>query len=97
MNDDKWNKIAAVVTEAELPNLHDDVKLYKDGQIAEIDDIGLLDLWPLTTGKEMDVRIGRGYIGLIDDLRLYDRALSEDEVKTVFELRTNLPLPKNRD
>lgn len=96
-NDDKWHHIAAVVTEAELPNVHDDVKLYKDGEIAEIDDIGLLDLWPLTTGKEIDVRIGRGYIGLIDDLRLYDRPLSEDEVKAVFELRTNQPLPKNKD
>jgi len=94
-NDDKWHHIAVVVRQADLPNLHDDVKLYKDGQIAEIDDIGLLDLWPLTTGKEMDVRIGRGYIGLIDDLRLYDRPLSENEVKAVFELKTNQPLPKN--
>ncbi len=93
-NDDKWHHIAVVVRQADLPNLHDDVKLYKDGQIAEIDDIGLLDLWPLTTGKKIDVRIGRGYIGLIDDLRLYDRPLCENEIKAVFELRTNQPLPK---
>ena len=96
-NDDKWHHIAAVVTEAELPNVHDDVKLYKDGEIAEIDDIGLLDLWPLTTGKEIDVRIGRGYIGLIDDLRLYDRPLSEDEVKAVFQQKTSQPLPNEKN
>jgi len=40
------------------PNLHDDVKLCKDGAPAEIDDIGLLDLWPVETGESQDVRIG---------------------------------------
>ncbi|MBC8217538.1 MAG: LamG domain-containing protein [Planctomycetes bacterium] len=97
-NDDKWRHIGVVVIEAPDdspgPNLHDHVKLYLDGELAIIDDIGLLDLWPLTTGKEIDVRIGRRYIGLLDDLRLYDRALSEDEVKAIYELKSNQPLPK---
>lgn len=97
-NDDKWHHIAAVVIEAPAdspgPNLYDHVKLYLDGEPAVIDDIGLLDLWPLTTGKETDVRIGRGYIGLLDDLRLYDRPLSEDEVKAVFQQKTDQPLRK---
>ena len=93
-NDDKWHHVAVVVVEAELPNLLDDVKLYKDGELAIIDDIGLLDLWPLTTGKELDVRIGRRYIGLLDDVRIYDRPLSEDEVKTIFQLKSHQPMPK---
>ena len=93
-DDDEWHHIAAVVQEAELPNLHDDVKLYKDGIIAEIHDIGLLDLWPIDTGSDLDVRIGRRFKGLIDDVRIYDRALSEDEIKTLFELKSNRPLPK---
>jgi hypothetical protein len=100
-NDDKWHHIAAVVIEAPDdspgPNLHDHVKLYKDGELAIIDDIGLLDLWPLTTGKEIDVRIGRRYIGLLDDLRLYDRPLSENEVKAIFEQKTNQPLKKTEE
>ncbi len=94
VNDDKWRHVAVVVRQAELPNLHDDVKLYLDGEVAIIDDIGLLDLWPLTTGKNIDVRIGRRYVGLLDDLRLYDRPLSDDEVKAIFQLKTNQPLPK---
>jgi hypothetical protein len=64
--------------------LHDDVKLYKDGGPAEIDDIGLLDLWPVETGQADDVRIGRRWKGLIRDLRIYDRALSDREVETLF-------------
>ena len=94
VSDDKWHHVAAVVHEAELPNLHDDVRLYRDGEIAVIDDIGLLDLWPVDTGKDIDVRIGRGYTGLLDDLRLYDRALTEDEVKAIFQLKGNQPLGK---
>ena len=94
-DDDKWHHVAVVVQEAELPNLHDDVTLYKDGEPAEIHDIGLLDLWPVDTGKDIDVRIGRGFTGLLDDVRIYDRALSDDEVKAIFQLKSNKPLPKS--
>ena len=94
-HDDKWHHVAAVVQDAELPNLHDDVTLYKDGELAEIHDIGLLDLWPIETGSDLDVRIGRGFKGLLDDVRIYDRALSEDEIKALFTLRSSRPLPKS--
>jgi hypothetical protein len=92
--DDKWHHVAVVVQKAELPNLHDDVKLYLDGAIAEIHDIGLLDLWPIQTGQDLPVRIGRGFKGLVDDLRLYDRALSDEEVNALFKLQADRPLPK---
>jgi hypothetical protein len=98
VNDDKWRHIGVVVIEAPEdspgPNLYDHVKLYLDGEPAIIDDIGLLDLWPLITGKELDVRIGKGFNGLIDDMRLYDRALSNDEIKAVFQQKTDQPLKK---
>jgi hypothetical protein len=94
VHNDKWHHVAAVVEEAELPNLHDDVKLYLDGEPAEIHDIGLLDLWPVDTGTDLDVRIGRKFKGLIDDVRIYDRALSEDEINALFKLQSNKPLPK---
>jgi Concanavalin A-like lectin/glucanases superfamily len=93
-HDDKWHHVAAVVQEAELPNLHDDVTLYLDGAIAEIHDIGLLDLWPLETGNDLDVRIGQGYKGCLDDLRIYDRALSDEEIQVLFRLESNRPTPE---
>jgi len=79
--DNEWHHVAVVVDEAELPNLHDHVTLYMDGTVQEIHDIGLLDLWPLVTGSDLDVRIGRGFTGLLDDVRIYDRPLSEDEIR----------------
>jgi hypothetical protein len=93
-HDDKWHHVAVVVLKAELPNLHDDVKLYLDGAPAEIHDIGLLDLWPIQTGQEQNVRIGRGFKGLVDDLRIYDRVLSDEEINALFKLQTDRPLPK---
>jgi hypothetical protein len=94
-HDDAWHHVAVVVQEGSPPNLHDHVRLFRDGELAEIDDIGLLDLLPIETGDELDVTIGRGFKGLIDDLRVYDRALSEDEIKSLFKLEGNRPLPKS--
>jgi hypothetical protein len=83
-HDDAWHHVAAVVEEAELPNLHDHVKIYKDGEVAEIHDIGILDLWPIDTISDLDVRIGKGFEGVIDDVRIYDRALSAEEIELLF-------------
>ena len=96
IHDDKWHHMAVVVVEAELPNLHDDVRLYKDGTLAEIHDIGLLDLWPIETGNDLNVTIGRGLKGLVDDVRIYDRPLSEEEIKAIFTLKSNRPLDKSK-
>jgi hypothetical protein len=83
-SDDVWHHVVAVVHEASPPNLHDNVKLYKDGEPAEIDDIGYLDMYPIETGDQLEVRIGRRFKGALDDLRIYDRAFSEQEVKALF-------------
>ncbi|MHC4120432.1 MAG: LamG domain-containing protein [Planctomycetota bacterium] len=95
IHDDQWHHVAAVIKDAELPNLHDDAVLYLDGVIAEIHDIGLLDLWPIDTGGDLDVTIGDGFKGLIDDVRIYDRALSDEEMLALFKLQSNRPLPKS--
>ncbi|MGC8991618.1 MAG: LamG domain-containing protein [Verrucomicrobiia bacterium] len=95
--DDKWHHVAVVVHGAEKPNLHDDVRLFKDGAPAIIHDIGLLDLWPIDTGSDVEVRIGRGFKGLIDDLRIYDRALSEQELEALFKLGSATTDDKQKD
>ncbi len=80
VDDDQWHHVAAVVADANPPNLQDHVTLYLDGEEAEIDDIGMLDLWPIETGEEIDVRIGRGFQGAIDEVRIYERALTAEEI-----------------
>jgi hypothetical protein len=95
-HDEAWHHVAVTVQEASPPNLHDHVKLYRDGEVAEIDDIGLLDLWPIETGDKLEVCIGRRFKGVIDDLRIYDRALSDDEVKALFKLQSSRPLTQTK-
>jgi hypothetical protein len=83
-SDNQWHHVAAVVEETELPNLHDHVKLFLDGDAAVIHDIGVLDLYPIETGSDLDVSIGKGFKGVLDDVRLYDRALTEKEMELLF-------------
>ena len=97
VHDNEWHHVAAVVHDADLPNLHDDVTLYKDGKLAEIHDIGLLDLWPIETGSDLDVTIGREFKGIIDDVRIYDRALSEDEIEALFALKSDRPVRQGKE
>jgi len=90
-DDDTWHHVAVVLKASTQPNLHDDVRLFKDGAVAEIDDIGLLDLWPIETGDVMDLTIGRRFKGLIDDVRLYDRALSDAEIQRLYQAENHRP------
>jgi hypothetical protein len=69
---------------------------YKDGTIAKVHDIGLLDLWPIDTDSDLDVKIDLEFEGLIDDVRIYNRALSDEEVMVLFKLLSNRPLPKSK-
>jgi hypothetical protein len=85
-SDNQWHHVAAVVEKAELPNLYDNAKVYLDGSEAEIHDIGLLGLWPIDTVRGQDVVIGKGYAGALDDVRIYDRPLSEQEIGLLFKL-----------
>jgi len=83
-HDGKWHHVAVVVEPAQLPNVHDNVKLYKDGVIAEIHPIGLLDLWPIDTAEGSYVTIGKGFKGALDEVRIYQRALSADEIAALY-------------
>jgi hypothetical protein len=85
LHDNQWHHVAVVLEEASPANLHDHAHLYVDGRPAVIHDIGLLDLWPIDTGDQLDVEIGRGWKGLLDDLRIYARALSEEEIAGLYQ------------
>jgi hypothetical protein len=83
LNDNAWHHVAVVIREGSPPNLHDHAQLFKDGEPIEPDGIGMLDMLPFETGDRLEVCLGRNYKGALDDLRIYDRALTEDEIKTL--------------
>lgn len=84
VHDGRWHHVAAVVKEAERPDFPDPVLLYKDGALEEVGRIGRLKPAARDAGSELVVRIGLEYAGALDDVRIYDRALSSREIETLF-------------
>lgn len=63
-------------------------KLYLDGKLQ-----GTLKGWDLTLGWEAEkvqLVLAAAYVGHMDDLAVFNRALSDAEVKQVFELRNGI-------
>jgi hypothetical protein len=86
--DNEWHHVAAVLT-AEAPNV-EDVLLYVDG----VHDASSADISPraINTIEDMDVTLGqnphslgsRWYDGLLDDMRIYNQALTVAELQAVM-------------
>jgi hypothetical protein len=99
VRDDQWHHVAAVLVDDGSPNVTE-ITLYLDGQpeaiSAQLDE-------PIDTGSGV-VRIGeapwhdRPFTGLIDDVRIYDKALTQEEIQLVMRVDPLLawnPSPKN--
>jgi hypothetical protein len=64
-----------------------ELKIYIDGELADTDNQGNanpLDLTDVRIGKEYEVQSDRVFKGILDEARIYERVLTEDEVKTNF-------------
>ncbi len=84
LRDNEWHHVAAVVPDG-AGNVQD-VLLYVDGELEVVS--ASLDE-PLNTSAGADVRIGqdhssREFVGAMDDLYLYDRALAIDELGMLY-------------
>jgi regulation of enolase protein 1 (concanavalin A-like superfamily) len=100
LRDGEWHHVAAVLESAGAPTILD-VRLYVDGVQEAISDSASVDIDTVDGGR--NVRIANGYqnypfLGLIDDIRIYDRALTQDELNLVMRidpLRAWQPQPAN--
>jgi len=86
VSDNQWHHVALTV-EANATISYPQVKLYVDG---EDDTISGTDTDAFDIVSNFDLSIARQYngsnrwfIGMIDDVRVYDRVLSADEIKTL--------------
>lgn len=86
-----WTHVAFTFSEVNTKNSN--FKLYLNGKFkGMIKDVNDPFTWEEENGKIM---LGLGYIGLIDELAIFNKALDFNEVKTVYELRNGLkPLLK---
>ena len=87
LTDGAWHHVAAVLENDGSPNL-DEIKLYVDG----IEDTEPFPGVPINTLYSKIVLIGvygptaRYFEGLIDDVRIYDRVLTEAEIQALAEM-----------
>jgi hypothetical protein len=88
VNDDEWHHVAVVLEDDGSPDI-EETKLYVDGVLETTGDSADE---PINTIEDMDVTIGqnphasdRWFDGLLDDLRIYNHALSEVEILGVME------------
>jgi hypothetical protein len=82
----KWTHIA--ITFSKVNTIKSVFKLYLNGQFqGVIKDVNDPFTWQAENGKIM---LGLGYIGLMDELTVFDKPLDLKEVKTVFELKNGI-------
>lgn len=74
--DHNWHHLVVSV------DVENTILLYRDGVLRNSATFSSADI----AAQAMDYYIGAGFYGALDDLRVYKRALSQQEVQTLFEL-----------
>lgn len=85
--DGEWHHVAIVFANDGTPNIGD-IVFYVDGELDELSVVGNTEV---NTGEATPVRFGdafqfegRGFTGQLDDIRIYDREISQEEVAEVM-------------
>ncbi len=87
--DGEWHHVAAVLEDDGTPD-NSEILLYVDGQLDPIDPGGRANAIKTSSGGEFRIaydlnNTGRTFDGLMDDVRVYNRALSADEIRAIME------------
>ncbi|MHC4739840.1 MAG: LamG-like jellyroll fold domain-containing protein [Planctomycetota bacterium] len=82
VNDGNWHFIAGVA------DRDGDIQIYHNGFLEDSESLALVDNInnnvPLAIGRSMDYN-GQYFDGSIDDVRIYDRALSAEEIEVIYK------------
>ncbi|WP_109301000.1 LamG-like jellyroll fold domain-containing protein [Aquimarina sp. AU474] len=82
----EWTHV--VITFSKVNTSKSTFKLYLNGKFTGvIKDVNDPFTWEAENGKIM---LGLGYIGLMDELTIFDKPLDSKEVKSVFELKNSI-------
>ncbi|MEN6308737.1 MAG: LamG-like jellyroll fold domain-containing protein [Anaerohalosphaeraceae bacterium] len=101
INDGLWHHVAAVLPDQQTPSVNQ-IKLYVDGQLQT--DAVFNSTQLINTGQADDVQIGAFissgsqvsfFKGLINDVRIYNRALTSPEIEELVTSSLQLYLPLN--
>lgn len=87
--DGEWHHVAAVLVDDGSPDVSE-IKLYVDGNLDPIMPGGTPNQINTSSGGEFRIaydlnNTGRNFDGMMDDVRIYDRALSTDDIRTAMD------------
>jgi len=87
--DGEWHHVAAILEDDGTPDVSE-VIFYVDGHLDPIAPGGLSGAMNTSSGGEFRIaydlnNANRTYVGLIDDVYVYDRALNADEIRDLME------------
>ncbi|MCP4261114.1 MAG: hypothetical protein GY774_26955 [Planctomycetes bacterium] len=87
--DGEWHHVAAVLEDDGSPDVSE-IKLYVDGKLDPIDPSGTPRQMNTSSGGEFRIgydlnNTGRTFDGMIDDVRIYDRALSAEDIQALMD------------
>ncbi len=86
LTDGQWHHVASVLESPGQPDIMD-IKLYVDGLQEYISGSQLIDVNTAADGRTVwlgEGHHGRLFPGLVDDVRIYNRALTQDDIKLVM-------------
>jgi hypothetical protein len=88
VDDGKWHFVIGTFGNKAL-------KVYVDGiQEGEVTSVNNVDIkpndWPVRIGCEANTSKGQQYLGMIDEIAMYDRELSADEISRIFQNGINI-------
>ncbi len=79
-----WTHVVFTLEHINAKNAKPTAKMYIDGQLQ-----GAIENWDLTFGWAPDsaqLSLGSAYVGFVDDISVFDRALTDAEVKVLHQL-----------
>jgi len=87
--DGEWHHVAVVLVDDGSPDVSE-LLLYVDGKLDPIDPTGTPRAMNTSSGGEFRIgydlnNTGRTFDGMIDDVRIYDRALSADDIQALMD------------
>jgi len=88
MDDDVWHHVAVTVIDGATPTYPGEVTLYLDGEDDTVEstegtEFDIVALHPVTMAKRYNTP-GRWLWGGIDDVRIYDKVLTQEEIQQIM-------------
>lgn len=85
---DKWTHVVMTFSRFNTDGTGGTAKLYIDGNLqGTVKDRRQVFTWDVSKAT---IRLGLGYVGLLDELSIFNRALNAEEVQTLYELPAGL-------